>query len=74
MTKDDIYFYTQAKKELEFKYHDTTYVLNYDKTSDGKDIIIFGPLYNTKKFDSYGDLMNNARVENHYFKEFIEVL
>ena len=50
MTKDDIYFYTQAKKELEFKYHDTTYILNYDKTSDGKDIIIFGPLYNTKKF------------------------
>ena len=31
MTKDDIYFYTQAKKELEFQYRGNAYVLNYDK-------------------------------------------
>jgi len=74
MTKDDIYFYTQAKKELEFQYRGNTYVLNYDKDENGKEYIIFGPIYETKKYDSFGDLMNNARVENHYFKEFIEVL
>ena len=74
MTKDDIYFYVQAKKELEFKYRENTYVLNYDKDDKGKEYIIFGPIYETKKYDSFGDLMNNARVENHYFKEFIEVL
>ena len=48
MTKDDIYFFTQAKKELEFKYHDNTYVLNYDKDDNGKEYIIFGPIYETK--------------------------
>ena len=74
MTKDDIYFYTQAKKELEFKYNGTTYSLNYDKDDSGKEYIIFGPLYEGVRYESYGELMNKAKVENHYFKEFIEVL
>lgn len=74
MTKDDIYFYVQAKKELEFKYRGTTYCLNYDKDDTGKEWIVFGPLYEGKRYDSYGELMNKARVENHYFKEFIEDL
>ena len=74
MTKDDIYFYTQAKKELEFTYRGNTYILNYDKDSNGKEYIIFGPLYETKRYESFGDLMNNARVESHYFKEFIKDL
>ena len=51
MTKDDIYFFTQAKKELEFKYRGNTYVLNYDKDDNGKEYIIFGPIYETKKYD-----------------------
>ena len=74
MTKDDIYFYTQAKKELEFKYNGITYSLNYDKDDNGKEYIIFGPLYEGVRYESYGELMNKAKVENHYFKEFIEDL
>ena len=74
MTKDDIYFYVQAKKELEFKYRGITYCLNYDKDDTGKEYIVFGPIYEGKRYDSYGEFMNKARVENHYFKEFIEDL
>ena len=74
MTKDDIYFYTQAKKELEFVFNGTTYLLNYDKSPDGKDIILFGPLYTQTKYDSFGSLMNEAKVENHFFKEIIQDL
>ena len=74
MTKDDIYFYVQAKKELEFKFNDKTYVLNYDKDDSGKEYIVFGQLYEGKRYESYGELMNKARVENHYFTEIIEDL
>ena len=74
MTKDDIYFYTQAKKELEFKYRGNTYILNYDKDADGKEYIIFGPLYQGTRYESYGELMNKAKVENYNFKDFIEDL
>ncbi len=74
MTKDDIYFFVQAKKELEFKFNGKTYVLNYDKDDSGKEYIVFGQLYEGQRYESYGELMNKARVENHYFKEIIEDL
>ena len=74
MTKDDLYFYVSAKKELEFKFNGVTYCLNYDKTPDGKEVIIFGPIYEGKKYSSYGELVNNAKVENHFFREMLEDL
>ena len=74
MTKDDIYFYVQAKKNLEFTFKNKTYLLTYDKDSNGKDIIIFGQLYEGEKYHSFGELMNNAKVENYFFKEFISDL
>ena len=74
MTKDDLYFYIQSKKELEFTFKGKTYTLNYDKDLSGKDFIIFGQIYEGKKYDSFGELMNNAKVENHYFRELLEDL
>lgn len=74
MTKDDFYFKIQVKKTMEFKYNNILYNINYDKTSDGKDIILFGRLYEEQKFDSYGDLMNNAKVENHFLKDMLDIL
>ena len=59
---------------MEFKYNSILYNINYDKTSDGKEIILFGRLYEEQKFDSYGDLMNNAKVENHFLKDMLEIL
>lgn len=74
MTKDDFYFKIQVKQTMEFKYNNFLYNINYDKTSDGKEIILFGRLYEEQKFDSYGDLMNNAKVENHFLKDMLEIL
>lgn len=74
MTKDDFYFKIQVKQTMEFKYNSILYNSNYDKTSDGKEIILFGRLYEEQKFHSYGDLMNNAKVENHFLKDMLEIL
>ena len=74
MTKDDFYFKIQVKQTMEFKYNSILYNINYDKTSDGKEIILFGRLYEEQKFHSYGDLMNNAKVENHFLKDMLEIL
>ncbi len=74
MTKDDFYFKIQVKQTMEVKYNSILYNINYDKTSDGKEIILFGRLYEEQKFDSYGDLMNNAKVENHFLKDMLEIL
>ena len=74
MTKDDFYFKIQVKQTIEFKYNSILYNINYDKTSDGKEIILFGRLYEEQKFHSYGDLMNNAKVENHFLKDMLEIL
>lgn len=74
MTKDEIYFYIQSKKEFEFVFKGKTYVLNYDKDDSGKEYIVFGQLYEGKRFESYGDLMNHAKVENHFFRELLEDL
>ena len=40
----------------------------------GKEYIVFGQLYEGKRFESYGDLMNHAKVENHFFRELLEDL
>lgn len=72
MTKDDLYFYIQTKKPLEFKFNDKTYRLYYDTDSYGKDIIFFGQIFEGKPFDSFGDLMNKAKVENYFFKDLLE--
>lgn len=74
MTKDDIYFYTQVGKSLEFNFKNKTYSLTYDKDDQGHQIIIFGPLYEGAKYSSFGELMNEAKVENHFFREIIKDL
>jgi len=73
MTKDDLYFYVSAKKELEFVFNGERYTLNYEQER-GSQVIIFGPIYDKKKYDSFGQLMNEAKVENHYFRELLEDL
>ncbi len=68
-----LFLYT-VQKEFEFVFKGKTYVLNYDKDDSGKEFIVFGQLYEGKRFESYGDLMNHAKVENHFFRELLEDL
>lgn len=72
MTKDELYFNIQTKKNLEFKFNEKIYTLMYDKDSSGNEIIVFGRLYEGKKFSSFGDLMNNAKIDNYFFKDLLD--
>ena len=74
MTKDDLIFLIQTKKEFEFKYNGKTYNMTYDKDKGGNNIIVFGQLYEGKNYKSFGELMNNARIENHFFKDMLDVI
>lgn len=73
MTKNDLFFYTESKKELEFSYEGKTYLLSYGKDNSGKDCIFFGRLYEQEKFDSFKDLYARAKINNSYFKEMLDL-
>ena len=73
MTKEEFIFRLQAKKEMEFLYKGKTYSLTYD-FENGKDYIVFGRTFEGKKYDSYGSLMNEAKIDNHFFKDMLEDL
>ncbi|MCR5612141.1 hypothetical protein [Treponema sp.] len=74
MTKDDLYFYTQAKKEFEFIYKEKTYSLTYGRDDNGKDYIAFGRLYEPERYESFKDLYARAKIDNSYFREMLDII
>ena len=57
--------------KYEFFYKGKTYNLTYGKDEKGE-YILFGQLYEGKRFYSYGELMNEAKIDNHFFREMLE--
>ena len=74
MTKDDLIFLIETGKNLEFDYNGKKYILTYDKTKDGNTDIVFGAMYEQKRYKSLGEFWNDARVENHFFKDMLDIL
>jgi len=74
MTKDDLIFLINTKKEFEFSYHGKNYNLTYDRDDAGHDLIVFGERYCGKKYTSFGEFMNDAKIENHFFREMLDIL
>lgn len=74
MTKDDIYYLISVKKPFEFSFNGKNYNMTYGKDSAGKEYIDFGERYTTTKYYSFGELINNAKVENYFFKDLLEIL
>jgi len=74
MTKDQFIYLIETKQEFEFSYKGKTYNMTYDKDDKGKTYIVFGQLYEGVKYESVGELLNNARIENHFFKEMLDIL
>lgn len=74
MTKNDLFFYTESKKELEFVYQQKTYLLSYGKDNNGENCIFFGRLYEQEKFSSFNDLYARAKINNSYFKEMLDII
>lgn len=74
MTKEEFIYLIETKQNLEFSYNGKTYNLTYDKDESGNQILIFGQLYEGKKYDSIGELLNEAKIENHFFKDMLDIL
>ncbi|MBQ9207882.1 MAG: hypothetical protein IJ158_14375 [Treponema sp.] len=72
MTKDDLIFFINTKKEFEFSYNGKNYNLTYDRDDSGNDLIVFGERFQGKKYNSFGEFMNEAKIENHYFREMLD--
>ncbi len=73
MKKEDFRFLIDAKKEWEFTYEGLVYQISYGVDSKGS-YIAFGRLYEPVRYYSYVELMNEARINNSYFREILEVL
>ncbi|MBR5646464.1 MAG: hypothetical protein IKX23_07505 [Treponema sp.] len=73
MTKDDFIFLIETKTEHEFVYKGKIYNLTYDKTDDGKTMIVFGPLFEGQKYSSIGEFLNKAKIDNHFFKDMLDI-
>lgn len=72
MTKNELLFKIQTNQNIEFKFNNKTYSLSYDKASDGSQIILFGQVYEEKRYESFGELMNKAKIDNYFLKEILE--
>ena len=73
MTKEEFRFLIDSKKEWEFTYKNLVYTMTYGKDSRGE-YIALGRLYEPVRYYSYGELMNEARIENSYFREVLQDL
>ena len=73
MTKEDLIFLIETKKEFEFTYKNVLYSMTYGSDKKG-DYIALGRLYEPVRYYSFGEMMNEARIENHFFRELLEVL
>ena len=74
MTKDDFIFMINTKRELEFNFNGKNYNLTYDRDDKGSDFIVFGERFQGKRYSSIGDLLNEAKIENHYFREMLDTI
>lgn len=73
MTKEDFLFILNTKKEFEFKYNGLAYNITYGSDKKG-DYIAFGRLYEPVRYYSFSEIMNEAKIENHFFREILEIL
>ena len=74
MTKEEFYFVVETRKSFEFIYKDKTYNMTFEKAPDGHTTIHFGQLYEEKTYDSVGEFLNTAKVENHFFKDMMDII
>ena len=73
MTKDDFLFLVETETIHDFLYKGKTYTITYDKSPDGCKCIIFGDIADKQKYDSVGEFLNKAKIENHFFKDMLDI-
>ena len=73
MTKDDFFFLVETETIHDFLYKGKAYTITYDKSPDGRKLIIFGDIADKQKYDSVGEFLNKAKIENHFFKDMLDI-
>lgn len=71
MTKDELLFKLQTTKYFEFTFKNRTFDIMIEKDKSGKEFVRFGQLYEEKKYDSLGQLFNEAKIDNHFLKDVL---
>ena len=71
MKMTEFQFIIDTRRAFEFTFNGTKYNLTYDVDSNGKTVYVFGETFLGKKYASLGELMNEAMIENHYFKDVL---
>ena len=72
MTRDDLVFLVQTKTNKDFNYKNDVYRLSFGTDEKGE-YIKFGLLYEERKYYSFGEFWNEAKIENHFFKEMLDI-
>ena len=73
MTKDDFLFLVETETIHDFVYKGKTYTITYDKSPDGRKLIVFGDIADKTRYDSVGEFLNKAKIENHFFKDMLDI-
>lgn len=71
MTKDELLFKLQTTKYFEFTFKNRTFDIMIEKDKSGKEFVRFGQLYEEKKYNSLGQLFNEAKIDNHFLKDVL---
>ncbi len=74
MTEAELKFTLETVGRFDFTHDGTDYTLLLDTDEKGNQQIRFSRSFQETKFSSWGELMNQAKVENHYFKYVLREL
>lgn len=74
MKEKELRFILDTVGRYDFNYGGADYSIYQDKDEEGREIFRFGRTYSEQKYFSWGEIMNHAKVESHYFKSVLENL
>lgn len=73
MTTDELKSYIEEKREFEFFYDGKKFLITYG--NDGRQFIQLGQEFSVgQKFYSFREFLADAKVGNHYLREYIQSL
>lgn len=73
MTTDELQSYIEQKREFDFSYDGKKFVITYG--NDGRQFIQLGQEFSMgQKFYSFREFLANAKVGNHFLREYIRSL
>lgn len=74
MKEKELRFILDTVGRYDFNHSGADYSIYQDKDEKGKETFRFGRAYSEQKYTSWGELINHAKVESHYFKAVLEFL